>query len=374
MAERLLWGAMRARPREVVLQHALGQLLAARGDWAGAVECYAAARALRPDLGEPLADALVNGGRAGEGLALYDRLVAERRDNPWLHVRYGYALLGQGRPKEAEAALREALRLKPDWPEAHYNLGIALGGEGQHKEAEVEYREALRLRPDYPQAHCNLGHTLRSQGQFAEALSSLRRGHELGSRVPGWSYPSADWVRECERLVALDLILPAVLKGQAHPASPAERLDLANLCQQPSKRLYAASARLYGEAFAADRKLAEDLTATNRYDAVCAAALAAAGQGNDAGKLDAEQRSALRQQALGWLRADLDAWGKRLAGARPPQRQAIPQTLRHWQQDPDLTGVRDDKALAALPAQQRDAWKKLWADVADLARKAEGKK
>jgi hypothetical protein len=48
--------------------------------------------------------------------------------------------------------------------------------------------------------------------------------------------------------------------------------------------------------------------------------------------------------------------------------------LRHWQQDTDLDGVRDAKALASLPAAERDAWEKLWADVADLARKAEQQK
>jgi hypothetical protein len=36
--------------------------------------------------------------------------------------------------------------------------------------------------------------------------------------------------------------------------------------------------------------------------------------------------------------------------------------------------VRHEGTLAALPADERAAWKKLWADVAELARKAEGKK
>jgi hypothetical protein len=116
------------------------------------------------------------------------------------------------------------------------------------------------------------------------------------------------------------------------------------------------------------------MTGRNSLAVACATLLAAAGQGNDAGKLDARGRSALCQQALDWLRADFEAWGKRLAGAMPSQRQAILQTLRPWQEDADLAGVSDDKALAALPAAERAAWKKLWADVADLARKAEGQK
>ncbi|HVC93087.1 MAG TPA: hypothetical protein VND64_05320 [Pirellulales bacterium] len=33
--------------------------------------------------------------------------------------------------------------------------------------------------------------------------------------------------------------------------------------------------------------------------------------------------------------------------------------LRHWRQDSDLAGVRDETALAALPEEEREAWKDL---------------
>jgi hypothetical protein len=39
--------------------------------------------------------------------------------------------------------------------------------------------------------------------------------------------------------------------------------------------------------------------------------------------------------------------------------------LRHWQQDPDLIGVRDKRPLAWLPVEERLAWHRLWAAVAD---------
>jgi hypothetical protein len=38
-------------------------------------------------------------------------------------------------------------------------------------------------------------------------------------------------VKQCERLVALDEKLPAVLCGKAEPADAAERLALGQLCQ-----------------------------------------------------------------------------------------------------------------------------------------------
>jgi serine/threonine-protein kinase len=173
----------------------------------------------------------------------------------------------------------------------------------------------------------------------------------------------------CEAALALSAKLPAILRGDTRPADAAEALTLAQLCQQ-FKQLHVASARLYAEAFAADPKLAADLSAQHRYNAACSAALAAFGQGKDADKLDAKERQRLRRQALEWLRADLDAWSKRIADAKLQEKEAIRKVLQHWQQDTDLAGLRDDKALSALPADERDAWKKLWADVAAVLGKA----
>jgi serine/threonine protein kinase len=81
--------------------------------------------------------------------------------------------------------------------------GEAVKHKGQVDEAIAAYREALRLKPDYAETHCNLGLLLQQKGEFGAALEELRRGHELGSRNPRWSYPSARWVQECERLIEL---------------------------------------------------------------------------------------------------------------------------------------------------------------------------
>src|SRR5262249_50447303 len=125
-------------------------------------------------------------------------------------------------------------------------------------------------------------------------------------------------------------------------------------------------------AFTADPKLADDLQAAHRYSGACTAALAAAGKGQDAGSLDDNERSRLRQQALDWLRADLAAFTR--DAAIPAARPTIQQRLAHWQQDTNLTALRDAKALAALPAKERAAWQQFWADVAALHTKVETKK
>src|SRR5262249_31486845 len=120
----------------------------------------------------------------------------------------------------------------------------------------------------------------------------------------------------------------------------------------------------------AEPKSADDLQAAHRYNAACVAALAAAGQGEDAAQLDDKGRAGLRQQALDWLRADLALRTRQLEGGRPADRVAVQRALGHWQKDADLSGIRAQAALGKLPAEERAACAKLWADVAELLKRA----
>jgi serine/threonine-protein kinase len=172
-------------------------------------------------------------------------------------------------------------------------------------------------------------------------------------------------------MLALEARLPAVLQGKDKPAGAAECLDFAALCQATKR--YAAAARLYADAFAADPKLAGDLRAGHRYNAACCAALAAAGQGEGAGKLADEERKRLRKQALDWLRAELTARTKQSKSWWPGEAGQAREALRHWQKDADLAGLRDTAALGKFPAAERDAWQRLWADVDARLQRAQEK-
>jgi hypothetical protein len=184
----------------------------------------------------------------------------------------------------------------------------------------------------------------------------------LGTRQPGWSEPSAQRVRQAERLIELDGQLPAGLAGVTGPDSARERLELAVFCQH-YKKMHAAAARFFADAFAAEPKFAER---PGGYHSAAArsAALAGCAQGADAAGLPAKLRAGLRQQALAWLRTDLAAWQPR-AGTEPARR-----ALTHWQTDPALAGVRDPAALAELPEPERREWRKFWVDVADALGRA----
>jgi serine/threonine-protein kinase len=365
--------ALALDPGSAEAHNNLGSTFFDQGKAADAATEFRAALGLKPDNANThhnLGVALEEQGRVEEAIAEYRAALRLKPDLAVAHHRLGDVLGAQGKLAEAEAEIRAALGLMPKAPGPHYSLGLALGVQGRVEEAIAEYRAAVRLWPDFAEAHCNLGLALRLSGRYAEALEELRRGHELGSKRPGWRHPSAQWVRESERMGALDARLPGVLKGDDRPADTAERLAFGQLCSE--RKLPVASARFYAEALRADPKLADDRRAQHAYNAACAAALAGCGRGKDDPPPDDAARAQLRGQALAWLRGELSAWSRLVDGGPPGARAAIRRVLEHWRADPDLAGVRDGAELAKLPDEEHRAWLALWEDVGTLLEKARG--
>jgi serine/threonine-protein kinase len=365
--------AIRLRPDYATAHYTLGNAMGASDDLSSAIAAYRAAIRLRPDYAEAhtnLGIALRASGDLPGAIAACRAAIRLRPDLADAHSNLGNALRASGDLPGAIAAHRAAIRLRPDDADAHYNRGIALSDSGDLPGAIAAYREAIRLRPDYAEAHCNLAVVLRRQGHYAESLAEYRLGHELGSKRADWRYPSAAWVDEVERLAALADRLPAVLLGKDYPANAAQRLAFAQMAYDTKR--YTGAARLWADALEADPRLADDRSAGHRYNAACAAALAAAGQGADDAQPDAAARATPRGKALEWLKGELAAWTKVLDSGDPKARATLAPTLRHWQQDADLAGVRDAAPVAALPQAERAAWQTLWAEV-DRLREWAGK-
>src|SRR5262249_34053341 len=223
------------------------------------------------------------------------------------------------------------------------NLGNALARQGKPGAAEAAFREALGLKPDHAPAYYNLGLVLMQQSQFDKAALALEKAGEL--------FPASDPHREtarrlqqrCPRYAILDTRLPGILRGTEQPANAAEQIDLAQLWV--FKKRYTAAARFFCDAFTAERKLAEAVAESTRYNAACAAALAGCGQGKDADELDDKERTRLRHLALGWLRADLEAWGGLLAREPDRVRPVIADQMRHWLAATHLPGLPRPPAL-----------------------------
>jgi tetratricopeptide (TPR) repeat protein len=216
----------------------------------------------------------------------------------------------------AIACYRRALELDPKLALAHNNLGNALHVKGDLGGAIACYRRALELDPRYAKAHGALGQVLLQQGRYAEARESTRRALDLLPAKAALRPVVMNLLQQCDRFLALEKKLPAVLGGHDTPASAAEALTLAQMCQLQKRP--AAAARLYADAFTTQPRLAADLDRQHRDDAACSAALAAAGAGEDARLLPDRVTLMFRAWALAWLRANLQEY-TRLAGRATPR-------------------------------------------------------
>jgi tetratricopeptide (TPR) repeat protein len=365
--------AIRLNPDDAVAYVNLGTALRGQGKTSEAIAAYREAIRLDPDgaiahirLGATLCDVVHDFAAA---IAEFHEAIRLNPGDALAHTDLGVALREQGKLDEAIAAFRTAIGLKPDDAHAHYNMGIALAKEGKLSDAAAAYREVTRIEPSYAEAHCNLANTLTRQGQFREALFEYRRGHELGSQRPGWTYPSAEWVRRAERLVELESRFPAVIRGDDKLKDAVEQLEFASFAHKTQH--FGPAARLFFESFRADPSLAEDTQAANRYYAACSAVLAAAGKGTDKPPPDEPEKARWRQQALDWLRADLDHWAKQVETGKPEAKGLVSEKLGRWNADSNLRSIRDSDDLARLPEHEQAEWRALWAEVEALQKRAQ---
>jgi hypothetical protein len=138
------------------------------------------------------------------------------------------------------------------------------------------------------------------------------------------------------------------------------------------RQRYAAAARWFAEVFTADPQVLAGPPARPHYHAACAAAMAGCGQGRDAAGLDEQTRVGFRRQALGWLRAELEARRRLLEQEAENAGGPVADDLQQWLGNFHFAGVRGPEALARLPEDERQAWQQLWADIAATLARAQG--
>jgi tetratricopeptide (TPR) repeat protein len=350
----------------------LGNALKDKGQLDEAIACYQKAVALEPKTvaaHNNLGLALKDKGQLDKAIGCFHQAIALDPKHAYPHANLGRALYGKGQLDEAIECYRQAIALDPKFAGAHSGLGTALHGKGQLDEAIACYQKAIALDPKYANAHAGLGLALLDKGRYAEARDASARTLELLPDIHSRRALASQQLQRCERFVKLEGRLPRLLTGEDKPASAEERRDVVTLCRH--QRRYAAAVRFSADGFATDPRLADDLKAGHRYNAACFAALAAAGQGQDAANLDDKERTLLRQQVLDWLKADLASRRKQLQSWWPGEATQARTALAHWQKDPDLAGIRDAMPLAKLPAEEQKAFAQLWADVATLLKKTE---
>jgi serine/threonine-protein kinase len=325
-------------------------------DWVVA-ERTSLACMLLPDSGDELkgairlADLAVAGGKSTTPGNLYLQFVK------------GLALYRDGRPKEAIPLLQEAAGKLTERAGPRLALAMAQFQSGSAIEARKTLAGVIRAFDwDEPRA-----------GSQAD-LTTYWVNHVLR--------------REAEAMILPNL--PAFLEGHYQPQENDERIALLGVCQ--SRGLYGAAAQLYADAFAADPRLADDMTAecyhfatlaytepsdpiwafnaACRYLAARCAALAGCGLGKDGARLSEAERTHWRKQARAWLQDDLAMWAAKLDSESPLERNLARRMLTHWQANPDLAGLREPQALDELSADERKDCSVLWHEVRALLKQA----
>ncbi|WP_152052889.1 serine/threonine-protein kinase [Tautonia marina] len=392
----------------------LGIVRRSQNDLAGALEAFEASQEIQ----QKLVDANPTVTQFGIGLA------RNHTNLGLLRAEMG-DLEGARREHEAAVAVRTALvsefptivDFKVLLAESLTTLGRLLKDLGDPSEARRSYERSievgerlLREEPEIPLFQRRLGSVLDDlalldvdEGRFADARDRLLRAIEWQGKALELAPEDADLrelqvfscvslldvaeelgdealVAQAERLLEelevndpmfplLEALLLTVLEGE-EPEDNDVRLALADHAYETER--FAAAARLWGEGLELDPSLADSREDQHAYNASCAAALAADGQGVDAPEV-ADTRAKLRSKALGWLQDELERWSALVEQADDIQAREIVETLEYWQIDPDLESIRDANALQQVPEPERQAFERLWQDVTRLREEAEGK-
>jgi eukaryotic-like serine/threonine-protein kinase len=403
----LLRQTQRKHPGDFWVNSDLGRELLSSDRPQEAVRFYAVAVGIRPQSGlalDRLGQALQQSGQAEEAAATFRRLIDLRSADAHAHVSLGSALLELGDRPAAESAFRaaeglinsgewwvrdcianawkdwgdraaaiaerrEAVRQEPDFAVAREQLGSELLEIGCVDEAVDAFRESLHIDPRLPHARAGLARALLARGELAAALAvgSVDAGRSRSG--PRFRKPALSW--NAEEWIALDARLSAVLSGRDRPVDATEGAALAQLCS--FRHLDATAAQFWLEAFTSEPRVADDPNTDARYQAARAAALAGTSRGSAPPPLDENARAGLRRQALDWLAEDLAAYDRRLEDGIYRHRIEILNPLGRWWVDPALAGLRDEKAIAALPDEERAAILALWTRAGAVLERARGR-
>ena len=186
--------AVRQAPRDPERNGALGMLLYANEQYELAETCFARAHALAPAEAR-WAYAL---GRTQVYLARYDRAIASleealRREPGSLPARLmlAKALLEGGRAEESRALYEKIVDEHPDTAEAHYGRGRIAAARGDTKAAIEHLRKACALFSGFGAAHYALARAYRETGDEAKAREELALYQE---NKLGWPTVPDPWI------------------------------------------------------------------------------------------------------------------------------------------------------------------------------------
>jgi serine/threonine protein kinase/Flp pilus assembly protein TadD len=315
-------------------------------------------------------------------------------DNPEVAIRLAEALVRSGDFPGALAVCEAAMISGKSFPQSRSSRQITLvgnlfSGAGKWTEAIAFYRKAIELEPEKAdEAHYGLSLSLAEAADLPAASRSLQQAIKQDKNAlarPFRLLRAVSLAKDPEGAIETLRKIGAQSRddlevNQAIDQAIRQFQDFSR-SRTPLPRIFPDASGIsfprlcYDRAYFTTAAIAWTSEipppGNERYNAACFAALAADGKGHDP-LADPAAQASFRSQALGWLKAELGVQTIRLETAKPEDRSNILMTLKHWQKDTDLAGVRDPEPLAKLPEAERKEWQALWAEVDALIVKAEG--
>jgi tetratricopeptide (TPR) repeat protein len=232
-----------------------------------------------------------------------------------------------------------------------------------HAEALRHHSAASALRPDRATLLFMVGKAYADLGAYDQAIAAYRKAiamsHPFSGRPQFYMGEALSWKKDWEAAIAaLREAIRRLPEEGPQALVPDAYFALGVALTRAGRHAEALQETL--TALQQDPTLAENLHHSFRYNAACFAMNCADDKGINTPT--PAERTAYRKQALDLLTEDL-AWVRKRAVV---DRGFAHQRMQWWLGDGDWASARDPSALEKLPPEEREAWRKLWADAREL--------
>jgi predicted Zn-dependent protease len=119
-----------------------------------------------------------------QAFPMFDAMLLQYPETPYLHYAYGAALANISEFDRAQVQLREEIRMNPDSPLPYIRLASVLLTVHQPETSLSFAKKAVQLAPNSPDAHYVLGRAMLEHGDSDQAVSELEIARQLAPGSP----------------------------------------------------------------------------------------------------------------------------------------------------------------------------------------------
>ncbi len=418
----LLRHAQLQDPGDFWLNIELSRSLSAAGEVEPAIGFARAAIAIKPNSAGALWDLamlLKQRGSIDESLQVLEVMMEIVPDDFYVRMESARMLIDLGRFEDSMAQSREAIRINTTNHGGHDALAAAFHRQGQFDRAISSYREAIRVEPTATASYVALATVLRDNHDEDEVSKVIDKLLQLGDgfAVAGNVEKATDAYQQALNADPKNVIamvnMAEILERSAKISDAQAYLENALALKPDDKTLHSALANLvamkrldepkandskpisaadfdsqraaarllfvnqryeqatstYAALIAANTDLSSDDAVEVRWRGAFAASRASEGLG-DAEPLNDQRRSQHRRQAIGWLSDVVNEFANRWESDATSSSHSIVATVVPWRTEPDLTGIRDQLVVEALPSSDQLLVADFWQRVDQLTKQA----